>query len=46
MLYVSATPGERELRHLAEVNKQTIPDGLLHVRSKGGGGNADLKNPR
>jgi excinuclease ABC subunit B len=46
MLYVSATPGERELRHLAEINKQTVPDGLLHVRSNGGGGNADLKKPK
>ena len=46
MLYVSATPGERELRHLAEINKQKIPDGLLHVRSNGGGGNADLKKPK
>jgi excinuclease ABC subunit B len=46
MLYVSATPGERELRHLAEINNQTIPDGLLHVRSNGGGGNADLKKPK
>ena len=36
MVYVSATPGERELRHLAEVTKQGVPKGLLHV--KGGGG--------
>ena len=36
MLYVSATPGERELRHLAEVTGQKIPEGLMHV--DGGGG--------
>ena len=36
MVYVSATPGERELRHLCEVTKQEIPNGLLHAQSKGG----------
>ena len=36
MVYVSATPGERELRHLAEINGQEVPDGLIHV--DGGGG--------
>ena len=36
MLYVSATPGERELRHLAEVTGQDVPSGLMHV--DGGGG--------
>ncbi|MAH98476.1 MAG: excinuclease ABC subunit B [Euryarchaeota archaeon] len=36
MVYVSATPGERELRHLAEVTGQKIPEGLMHV--DGGGG--------
>ena len=46
MLYVSATPGERELRHLAELNKQKIPDGLLHVKSNGGAGEPDLKKPK
>ncbi|MAV60264.1 MAG: excinuclease ABC subunit B [Marine Group II euryarchaeote MED-G38] len=46
MLYVSATPGERELRHLAEINKQKIPDGLLHVKSNGGAGKPDLKKPK
>ena len=35
MLYVSATPGERELRHLAEATSQEVPRELLHV---GGGG--------
>ena len=43
MLYVSATPGERELRHLAEITKQPIPEGLLHVPSKGGGGKPDIE---
>lgn len=42
MVYVSATPGERELRHLCEVTGQTVPDGLLHVASKGGAGQADV----
>ena len=36
MVYVSATPGERELRHLAEVTGQDVPAGLMHV--DGGGG--------
>ncbi len=36
MLYVSATPGERELRHLAEVTNQKVPVGLLHANSQGG----------
>jgi len=36
LLYVSATPGERELRHLCEVTEQPIPIGLQH--HKGGGG--------
>jgi len=36
LLYVSATPGERELRHLCEVTNQVIPIGLQH--HKGGGG--------
>ena len=43
MLYVSATTGERELRHLAEITNQTIPDGLLHVPSKGGAGKPDIE---
>ena len=41
MVYVSATPGERELRHLCEVTGQPIPRGLLHVASGGGVGVAD-----
>ena len=38
MIYVSATPGERELRHLCEISGQEIPKGLLHAFSKGGAG--------
>ena len=36
MVYVSATPGEREMRHLAEVTGQKVPQELLHVQSGGG----------
>ena len=36
MLYVSATPGERELRHLCEITNQEVPLSLMHA--KGGGG--------
>jgi len=36
MVYVSATPGERELLHLCEVTEQEVPIGLRHV--SGGGG--------
>ena len=36
MLYVSATPGERELLHLCEVTGQDVPIGLRHT--SGGGG--------
>ncbi|MFL2979834.1 MAG: helicase-related protein [Candidatus Thalassarchaeaceae archaeon] len=43
MLYVSATPGERELRHLAEVTDQRVPEELLHVGGGGGSKVADLK---
>ena len=35
MVYVSATPGERELLHLCETTGQDVPLGLRHV---GGGG--------
>mgnify|MGYP000898922087 FL=1 len=41
MVYVSATPGERELRHLCEITNQQIPKGLEHAASKGGAGAAD-----
>ena len=44
MVYVSATPGERELRHLAEVTKQKIPEGLQHV--SGGGGVVESNLPK
>ena len=36
MVYVSATPGERELRHLCEITGQELPKGLLHAQSNGG----------
>ena len=36
MVYVSATPGERELLHLCEVTEQEVPIGLRHI--SGGGG--------
>ena len=36
MMYVSATPGERELRHLAEITGQGVPEGLLTVQGGGG----------
>ena len=46
MLYVSATPGERELRHLCEVTGQPVPDNLLHVRGGGGAEEPELKEPK
>jgi len=42
MVYVSATPGERELRHLCEVTGQSIPTGLLHAQSGGGAKKPDI----
>ena len=36
MIYVSATPGERELKHLCEITKQSIPNGLQHITGGGG----------
>jgi excinuclease ABC subunit B len=36
MLYVSATPGERELRHLCEVTGQPVATGLQHIQGGGG----------
>ena len=42
MVYVSATPGERELRHLCEITDQPLPKGLLHAASGGGAGAKDL----
>jgi excinuclease ABC subunit B len=41
MVYVSATPGERELRHLCEITDQPLPKGLEHAASQGGAGAAD-----
>ncbi|HJM55345.1 MAG TPA: helicase-related protein [Poseidonia sp.] len=41
MVYVSATPGERELRHLCEITGQPLPKGLEHAASQGGAGPAD-----
>ncbi len=46
MLYVSATPGERELRHLAEVTDQTVPSELLHVEGGGGATLPDVRKPK
>jgi excinuclease ABC subunit B len=46
MLYVSATPGERELRHLAEVTGQEVPRDLLHVPGGGGVEEPELKKPK
>ena len=43
MVYVSATPGERELRHLCELTGQPLPKGLLHAQSAGGAGPRDLE---
>ncbi len=43
MIYVSATPGERELRHLAEVTGQEVPEELLHVDGGGGANKSDRK---
>ena len=42
MVYVSATPGERELRHLCEITGQAVPNGLLHAPSGGGAKGPDL----
>jgi excinuclease ABC subunit B len=42
LVYVSATPGERELRHLCEITNQKIPNGLLHAQSGGGAKKPDL----
>ena len=43
LLYVSATPGERELRHLCEVTGQHVPNALLHVGSGGGAKTPELQ---
>jgi len=46
MVYVSATPGERELRHLAEVTDQKIPEGLMHVDGGGGAKKSEYAKPK
>ena len=46
MVYVSATPGERELRHLAEVTDQKIPEGLMHVDAGGGAKKSEYAKPK
>jgi excinuclease ABC subunit B len=46
MMYVSATPGERELRHLAEITGQGVPEGMLHVQGGGGARAAERDKPR
>mgnify|MGYP001240749426 CR=1 FL=1 len=46
MIYVSATPGERELRHLAEVTGQEVPIGLMHVDGGGGAIKSDSVKPK
>jgi len=43
MLYVSATPGERELRHLCETTGQPVAIGLQHVQGGGGVDEPELK---
>ena len=45
MIYVSATPGERELRHLAEITGQRIPRGLMHVDGGGGANKSEVPKP-
>ena len=45
MMYVSATPGERELRHLAEVTGQEVPESLMHVAGGGGAHEPELTSP-
>jgi excinuclease ABC subunit B len=46
MMYVSATPGERELRHLAEVTGQEVPKGLMHVDGGGGARKSESGKPK
>jgi excinuclease ABC subunit B len=46
MLYASATPGERELRHLAEVTGQNVPKELLHVPGGGGAVEPEMEKPK
>jgi len=44
MVYVSATPGERELLHLCEITHQDVPLGLRHMA--GGGGVEEPEYPK
>ncbi len=44
MMYVSATPGERELRHLTEVTGQEVPESLMHVSGGGGAHKPELSS--
>ena len=46
MIYVSATPGERELRHIAEVTGQEVPIGLMHVDGGGGASKSEVDKPK
>ena len=46
MMYVSATPGEREIRHLAEVTGQEVPKGLMHVDGGGGARKSESRKPK
>ncbi|MFL2951174.1 MAG: helicase-related protein [Candidatus Thalassarchaeaceae archaeon] len=46
MMYVSATPGERELRHLAEITGQEVPEGLIHVDGGGGAKKSEIGKPK
>ena len=46
MMYVSATPGERELRHLAEITGQGVPERLMHIQGGGGARAAERDKPR
>ncbi|CAI8215252.1 MAG: UvrABC system protein B [Methanobacteriota archaeon] len=44
MLYVSATPGERELRHICEITDQKVPRSLMHAKGGGGVNFPELQN--
>ncbi|MED5485683.1 MAG: helicase-related protein, partial [Candidatus Thermoplasmatota archaeon] len=44
MLYVSATPGERELRHICEITDQQVPRSLMHAKGGGGVNFPELQN--
>tara|TARA_Y100001980_G_C14556056_1_gene346232 strand:- start:4835 stop:7159 length:2325 start_codon:yes stop_codon:yes gene_type:complete len=44
LLYVSATPGERELRQFCEITNQPVSRSLLHVKGGGGVETPELKS--